>query len=53
MKITVLPPNINVGQYMFTVNRVGQIEYGLGAIKGVGKRRLLHLVEEREQQWHL
>jgi DNA polymerase III subunit alpha len=49
MPLTVVPPNINVGQYPFTVNSAGQIEYGLGAIKGVGEAAILHLVAEREK----
>ncbi len=49
MQLTVLPPNINVGQYMFTVNAKGMIEYGLGAIKGAGEAAIVHLVEEREK----
>ncbi len=49
MPLTVLPPNINVGNYMFTVNSRDQIEYGLGAIKGVGFAAITHLVEEREK----
>ena len=49
MQLTVLPPNINVGQYMFTVNAKGIIEYGLGAIKGAGEAAIVHLVAEREK----
>ncbi|MBS0350910.1 MAG: DNA polymerase III subunit alpha [Proteobacteria bacterium] len=49
MELKVLPPNINVGQYMFTVNASGAIEYGLGAIKGVGFAVIDHLVSERKQ----
>lgn len=49
LKLIIRPPDINVGQYMFTVNINGQIEYGLGALKGVGEAVVLHLVEEREQ----
>lgn len=49
MQLQVLPPNVNVGQYMFTVNAAGHIEYGLGAIKGAGEAAIVHLVEEREK----
>ncbi len=49
MQFSVLPPNINIGQYMFTVNSKGEIEYGLGAIKGAGEAAIVHLVEEREK----
>ena len=50
MNLQVLPPNINKGFYHFTVNDEGGIEYGLGAIKGVGESAVLHLVDNREQQ---
>lgn len=49
MSLTVLPPNINLSQYMFTVNAAGHIQYGLGAIKGAGEAAIAHLVEEREK----
>lgn len=49
MQLRVLPPNINVGRYMFTVNAAQEIEYGLGAIKGAGESAINHLVEERER----
>ncbi len=49
MQLRVLSPNVNVGQYMFTVNAVGDIEYGLGAIKGAGHAAIMHLTEEREK----
>lgn len=47
MQLKVLPPNINQGHYMFTVNDEGSIIYGLGAVKGVGQSAALHMVEER------
>jgi DNA polymerase III subunit alpha len=49
MQLMVAPPDINVGGYMFTVNEHGQIDYGLGAIKGAGEAAIVHLVEEREK----
>ncbi len=49
MGLTLLPPNINVNFYKFTVNANGAIEYGLGAIKGVGEAAVEHLVAEREK----
>ena len=36
MKLKILPPDINVSRYKFTVNGAGQIVYGLGALKGAG-----------------
>ncbi len=37
MKLEIIPPDINMGQFSFTVNKAGQIVYGLGAIKGLGE----------------
>lgn len=37
MKLEIVPPDINIGQFNFTVNDAGQIVYGLGAIKGLGE----------------
>lgn len=49
MGLELLPPSINRGQYFFTVNVKGQIEYGLGAIKGVGESAVLNIVLCREE----
>jgi DNA polymerase-3 subunit alpha len=38
MRLTLRLPDINEGEYMFTVNEGGDIVYGLGAIKGLGAR---------------
>ena len=48
MSLELLPPSVNRGQYHFTVNTEGQIEYGLGAIKGVGEAAVLHIIACRE-----
>ena len=48
MKLTVLPPDVNRGFYKFTVNSDKNIEYGLGAVKGVGENVIEELVKERE-----
>ena len=37
MKLTLKLPDVNEGQYMFTVNANNEIIYGLGAIKGLGE----------------
>lgn len=37
MKLSLKLPDVNEGQYMFTVNTAGDIIYGLGAIKGLGE----------------
>ena len=48
MGLTVLPPNVNSGEYMFGVNDDGHIVYGLGAIKGVGEGPIEAIVEARQ-----
>ncbi|CUX97257.1 DNA polymerase III subunit alpha [Candidatus Hoaglandella endobia] len=47
MGIKVLPPDINIGQYHFHVNDEGEIVYGIGAIKGVGKGPIEAMIEAR------
>ncbi len=49
MGIEVLGPDVNESLLHFTVNRNGNIRFGLGAIKGVGENAVLHLIEEREK----
>ena len=48
MKLTVKFPDINKGIHHFHVNQDGDLEYGLGAVKGVGQAVIEALVEERE-----
>ena len=47
--LTVLPPDVNSGEYMFGVNDDGHIVYGLGAIKGVGEGPIEAIVEARNK----
>jgi DNA polymerase III subunit alpha len=49
MGIAVLGPDINESNVKFTVNKDGNIRFGLGAIKGVGESAVLQLIEEREK----
>jgi DNA polymerase III subunit alpha len=49
MGIAVLGPDINESNLKFTVNKDGNIRFGLGAIKGVGESAVLQLIEEREK----
>lgn len=49
MGIEVLGPDVNESDVKFTVNKDGNIRFGLGAIKGVGESAVLQLIEEREQ----
>lgn len=49
MGMEVLGPDVNESFVKFTVNKDGNIRFGLGAIKGVGESAVLQLIEEREQ----
>lgn len=49
MGIEVLGPDVNESFVKFTVNKDGNIRFGLGAIKGVGENAVLQLIEEREK----
>jgi DNA polymerase-3 subunit alpha len=49
MGIDVLGPDINESNVKFTVNKDGNVRFGLGAIKGVGGAAVLQLIEEREK----
>jgi len=47
MKLTLLPPDVNAGEFKFTVNLQGEIVYGIGAIKGVGEAPVEAILEAR------
>jgi DNA polymerase-3 subunit alpha len=47
MGMEVLGPDVNESNVKFTVNKDGNIRFGLGAIKGVGESAVLQLIEER------
>lgn len=49
MKLPLVLPDVNCGEYMFTVNDKGEIVYGLGAVKGVGEGPIESIVEAREK----
>ncbi|MRS05570.1 DNA polymerase III subunit alpha, partial [bacterium] len=49
MGMEVLGPDVNESHVKFTVNKDGNIRFGLGAIKGVGESAVLQLIEEREK----
>ncbi len=48
LNILVHPPNINQGEYYFTVNKKSEIMYGLGAIKGLGEPMCEAIVKQRQ-----
>ena len=47
MKLDLRPPDVNRSNYQFTAGENGEIYYGLGAIKGVGKGVIESLIETR------
>ncbi len=49
MKIDVLGPDINESQLKFSVNKRGDIRFGMGAIKGVGEAAVMAIINEREK----
>ena len=49
MQIEVVPPSVNASFYSFTIINDRTIQYGLGAIKGVGAAAIDNLINEREE----
>ncbi|MDR0331874.1 MAG: DNA polymerase III subunit alpha, partial [Dysgonamonadaceae bacterium] len=49
MKMNVLSPDINESYFKFSVNKVGDVRFGLGAIKGVGEGAVMNIIEERAE----
>ncbi len=49
MGINVLSPDINESSLKFSVNKQGDIRFGLAAIKGVGQSAVEAILEEREK----
>ena len=49
MGIKVLEPDVNESNLKFTVNKDGNIRFGLGAVKGVGENAVRAIIEEREK----
>ena len=48
MKLHLLPPDVNSGEYQFTVDLNKHIIYGLGAIKGLGEGPVESIIEARK-----
>jgi DNA polymerase-3 subunit alpha len=48
MGIDLLPPDVNAGEYKFTVNDDDQIVYGIGAVKGVGEGPIEAIIAARQ-----
>jgi DNA polymerase-3 subunit alpha len=49
MGITVKGPDVNESDMNFTVNKAGDIRFGLGGVKGVGGGAVEAIIREREQ----
>jgi DNA polymerase-3 subunit alpha len=49
MKLAIRPPDINRSEFRFTALADGSIQYGLGAIKGVGENAIGDILEERRK----
>jgi DNA polymerase-3 subunit alpha len=50
MGIAVMGPDVNESNVKFTVNKKGNIRFGLGAIKGVGDSAVAKIIEERKNK---
>jgi DNA polymerase-3 subunit alpha len=49
MGTLVLGPDVNESQVDFSVNKKGEIRFGLGAIKGVGEAAVEEIIKNREE----
>jgi DNA polymerase-3 subunit alpha len=49
MKLKLLPPDVNSGEFHFTVDDQGNIIYGLGAIKGLGEGPVESIIAARNE----
>jgi DNA polymerase-3 subunit alpha len=49
MGLKVLGPDVNQSNILFTVNKKGEIVFGLGAIKGTGESAVQAIISEREK----
>lgn len=49
MKLKLLPPDVNSGEFHFTVDDAGNIIYGLGAIKGLGEGPVESIIAARNE----
>lgn len=49
MELPLVLPDVNIGEYRFTVDQQNRIVYGLGAIKGLGEGPIESIVEARKK----
>ncbi|WP_075185720.1 DNA polymerase III subunit alpha [Teredinibacter haidensis] len=47
MELTLLPPDVNSGEFQFTVDEEDNVIYGLGAIKGLGEGPVENILAAR------
>lgn len=50
MGVSVLGPDVNESDYLFTVNKEGAVRFGLGAIKGMGSGPVDAIISERTEK---
>ncbi|MDF9831182.1 DNA polymerase III subunit alpha [Parabacteroides sp. PF5-6] len=50
MGIQVLGPDVNESMLKFSVNKKGDIRFGIGAVKGVGESAVMNIIEERKNR---
>ena len=48
MKLEIRSPDINCSEFRFTAQNDGSIQYGLGAIKGVGESAINEILDQRK-----
>ena len=48
MMLELMPPDVNQGEFQFSVGDQGQVIYGLGAIKGVGEGPVENIIATRK-----
>ncbi|MCV6623814.1 MAG: DNA polymerase III subunit alpha [Cellvibrionaceae bacterium] len=49
MKLKLLPPDVNMGEFQFSVNDEDAVVYGLGAIKGLGEGPVEAILSARKE----
>lgn len=50
--LTILPPDINHGNYYFVPTDKKTLAYGLGAVKGTGESAISSIINERDKNGH-
>lgn len=50
IEVAFTSPNVNDGEYLFSVNAENQVVYGLGAIKGLGEGPVAAIIDARQEQ---